>query len=355
MRINLALTLLILLSRTIAAKECIEKRKFIAVKGDLGMYQRVHPSGNFVMSSVGDRIKIFDLRTNPATAVDTPMKSEAYPVEGSWELIASPDHPVEGMKYFSFNEALREGRAVKAKFNDPEHDEYYHSAAEFPDSTKEKLHFRTSLYTQLKYRDYVVTQNSGDEPPRVEKSTVKSLCKETKDFSQPILSKDGLYVGGIAHSAKLKGPFSQTLQIFRIDGEKCVPVSDAGFATSKPSFAYPEKDKAPKLVFTGETLEPAFVVPISNRIGDRTAAYIFDSGTGRTVKISQPGESPQYPGFTRDGRVIYAGLQNGRKGFYVVDPGQVENGLGACVKSETSGPKIRRREVDAGDKPTTAR
>lgn len=427
------------------AKECIEKKRFVPVKGDMGIYNRMHPSGNFVMSTIDDRVVIYDLRKNPAKRIETPMNDETYPVEGSWDLIASPNHADLGMKYFSFDEVLRDGKGARAKFNDPEHNQYYHSAAEFADSTKEKRKFRTALYSKLKYRDYAVTPTSRGAP-KVEKSAIYSLCAkiiggkekpidgssdetlrakakaveearqklmddnlnydvETRnvnnrarredarrianasltnlrarkseyaefqrrlglaettsdDFSQPILSKDGQFIAAVTWEPGDPNGTRQTLQVFKIDGEKCTRVADAGYATSKPSFAYPEKNGAQKLTFTAENLEPRLqsreVEPsgldraaLHNRviaIWQSTIAFVFDTVTGKTLRISEPGEDPQYPGYTRDGRVIYSGRKDGSAGFFIVDPNQVEGSSGNCLGKDDVARALRENGTPA--------
>ncbi len=437
------------------AKECIEKRRFVPVPGAIGLYQRVHPSGKYTMASINGQVIIFDLTTNPARAIKTSMNDETYPVEGSWDLLASPNHDDEGMNYFSFDEVLRDGRKAQAKFNDPEHNEYYHSAAEFPDSTKEKRHFRTALYTKLRYRDYTMTPASLGRPA-VQKSEIKSLCEQivderprdpvkdealrsqlrtlektrkdslkiierhqtmsinaansrrrnelrtrllkakvsfnederkiidaqrqlglvdttNEDLSEPTLSKDAELIGTVTRSP---GELRKTLQILKIEGSKCTRVADLGYATGKASFSYPEKNVSLKLTFTGERLEsealsqtPArFLTDEENkralksdkdlrdliaqrrRPGDqldkdlrktialsmqsKAVAHMYDVGTKKTVRISEIGDSPSSPGFTRDGRIIYAGQSDGRNGFFIVDPNQADGGSGVCITKE---------------------
>ena len=166
-----------------ASSDCVPARKFVPIgtAGEsLGAYMRFHPSGRYLLSSRGGG-KLFDLESNPVRRIETPTIDEVYPVEGSWKLLASPNHNGgREMKYFSLQKILDATPGshmnVREEFSDSEHNQYYHSSAEFADSTPDNMHFRTVLYTRLRYRDYRVSWSSSGQA-LVEKGEIQNLCE----------------------------------------------------------------------------------------------------------------------------------------------------------------------------------
>jgi len=438
------------------AEECIPKKRFLPVPaGDsIGRYLRIHPSGNFVLSSVSGKVVIFDLTKNPIVQIETPANDETYPVEGSWRFLASPNHDPSTMHYYSFNDVLKNQREARPQISDSSHNEFYHSAAELPKSSDSQIHFRTVLYRNLVYRDYsasldssgnVVSHTKGRsdilcpailESHQVVSSEVRAetkdqmrkiesqraslvseimvkerLYNETRDvglrksyendlralqlelqgreadlvalrkrlglsgvgsvdLSEPILSKNGRFVAGSTH-----GPNGMTMQIFKIEEDHCTRVADTKFSTSKVSFAYSDNDDHQRIAFTGSNLIPNQPLPVSTLSDQELAdlmrrnrnirdfvrsarsrnvrgenairiaveeeylgrvyadAYVFDSRTGVTQRLTGQRESPSYPGFTRDGRLIYGGVKDNVLGFFIVDPNQIEGGSGKCITS----------------------
>ena len=165
-----------------ASQDCIPARKYVPVGGEnerLGAYMRFHPSGRYLLASVGAGV-LYDLESSPVRRIQTPTIDEVYPVEGSWKLLASPNHG-NGMRYYSLQKILdaapTNSRNVPEEFSDREHNEYYHSSAEFADSTPNNMHFRTVLFERLKYRDYRVSWSSTGEA-QVEKGPIQRICRQ---------------------------------------------------------------------------------------------------------------------------------------------------------------------------------
>ena len=58
---------------------------------DAGMYQRIHPDGQYMLTSNGYG-SVIDLRNWSSPQIRrTAANDELYPVEGSWKLVASPN------------------------------------------------------------------------------------------------------------------------------------------------------------------------------------------------------------------------------------------------------------------------
>lgn len=138
--------------------------------------------------------------------------------------------------------------------------------------------------------------------------------RDGNKLSNPVLSKDGQYVGGLVGSK---------LEVFKIDENgDCTQVFKSPFRGSKVNFSYPEKGKAPKITFTTEGGASG---------GFGRGAYIYDIETKETQLISKDGDTAYYPGFTKDGRVMYKSGKN----MVLIDPNQQDGSTAKCIKSES--------------------
>ena len=380
-----------------AAGSCVPARQFVEADVSAQIYMRIHPSGRYALASTDSSGVLYDLSVNPAKVIWTPTQNEVYPVEGNWKLLASPLHS-DGMRYYSFQKILdaeKNGNPaeVESEFNDADHNQWYHSAAELPDSKGNKLHFRTVLYDALKYRDYRVDFSNG-KASNVQLGPIRDLCahidaKQKKvttldhekrkaheaelkkilrernkladelmvmveasaysdsrvfgrrieelstvlyrseqrmadllnklgqignhsgEISEPIVSKDGRYVAVDVNGQQ---------KILKIEADRCREVYDFGFNTGKVSFAYPDSSRTVKVVFNSQ---------------ETGRASILDIKTQKVQTISDPDDLVKaYPGFTRDGRVIYASCGPSTCGFHIVDPNQLDGGSGKCITQE---------------------
>lgn len=366
--------------------DCVPARTYVKLPASMGggygaQYTRVHPSGNYMLVSGFNGVKIFDLRTNPATIIDTPMRDEAYPVQPNWDLIASPNHG-NGMRYYSFDKILNSKENTDPEFNDSSHNEYYHSSAELPGSSKANKTIRTLLWSNRRYKDYSVTrsgsnafsvQSSGDqkeicsggivepgvpqltearrlqlqqqaEPLRqrlrllevefYNDSTTENRRDQIRNeysqvsnelepiesqlnagyvrIDQPILSTNGTEFAGI---------YKGNTKIFKIDGDKCTVDKDLGFDTSKVNFSHAKPGKKGSIAFAANG-----------------RAYIYDRDKDLQIEIGTNQEGIDgyysYPGFTRDGRLIYQVRKDGEYQIAIVDPNQVDSRLGSCIDAE---------------------
>lgn len=143
----------------------------------------------------------------------------------------------------------------------------------------------------------------------------------SKTFSNPVLSKDGTLVAAGQ---------SKNMVVYRIQpGGICEQVAETGTSASKVSFSFPENGKLPKLTYTAETGASG---------GFYRSVFHMDLNTKQARQLSPRGTSASYPGFTKDGRVIYSN----EEGFYIVDPNQLDGTDNAtCVKKRAGRPVIR--------------
>ncbi len=115
---------------------------------------------------------------------------------------------------------------------------------------------------------------------------------EQMDFyvlTKPILSKDAKYVSGMLDGST---------RVYKINENKtCTEISNLGADVSKAGFAYPETFKNPVISFYVEDEEDY----------DKLELYVHDVGSKTTILVDTVRANTQmgYPGFTKDGRLVY--------------------------------------------------
>ena len=310
-----------LFSISVYGADCSSALTFISLKDVTPQiyYMRVHPSGEYLLLS-GWTSVIVDLRDpKHPQAIQTLMNKEAYPVEASkqWRWIASPNHS-DKMRYYDFQDLLAKNAQSQAVFEDGELNQFYHSSAELPGSSKNKMHFRTSIWTLLKYRDYTAYFDGNVIPKKVEKTKTKELCPNLKNvgFRQPILSKDGSEIAGL--TANKDG--HETTKVFKINkNNTCTLDYDVGFNTGKVSFSYPKAGEKPLITFAATIATKGEKGSVSRTM--RAGVWVFDPNKNQTFPISpsQEGFTVNYPGFTEDGRIFYMSTMDGRFGVTIAD------------------------------------
>jgi len=287
-----------------------------------GAYMRVHPYGKYVIFSSGLEAHIVDLteknggKINPKV-VQTPLRNEAYPVEGTWRIISSyNDHDGvrTGMGYYSFKDLLAKQRDAKLFYLDSNHNQYYSSSAELPDSSAKKIHFRTQLWSSSS-KDYTVALNSDGSLGKVTEGTKRTLCANIGQlYSVPILSKDGTEL-----STQIVG--QSTLKILSIHNDgTCSVEEDLQVAGSKANFSYPVHGKKGSLVFADPDPRAA-----KNGRSSDNVIFSYDRDKKKMKRISSPwlDSYPSYPGYTKDGRIIYKTTRNGVPGIVIADPSKI--------------------------------
>lgn len=329
-------------------------------------YIRVHPSGKYVIVSLENGIAMLVDISDPKKPKisKTPLKNEAYPVEPNWEYISSP-YSKAGMEYYRFEDILNQGESAKPAFSDFRHNQFYQSSAEYSDSTVERRHFRTLLFSTLSARDYVITKNGESVSAKPE--NLVYVCESVhKNLAQPILSKDGKFMATLELSEKdlatatdntngsdvNTGAMSSTTGIYKLEKDgSCEKTEDLGFATGKVSFSYPQEGKPDMLSFASSA---NFQSAESYNTSSVEATYLYNRETKQNQLISMPWveSEAQYPGFTKDGRVIYATKRGKQVGFVIYDPSQAELPTDKELKAR-KGPYARCFTAKSPNKPIT--
>jgi hypothetical protein len=114
------------LSFTVGADDCVPPVQYVpldasqtGVDGNglapLGSYERVSPDGRFVLRSYsGDKlgqVSLVELGERSAKATVTPLRNEAFPVQGTWRYIVDVDG-----SHYALTDLLREQSRAKPLF-----------------------------------------------------------------------------------------------------------------------------------------------------------------------------------------------------------------------------------------------
>ncbi len=322
--------------------KCPPQKRYVAlnVRGTVS-YVRYHPQNKFILYTDGPSSKIIPLDiSNQQIIAKDPIKTsfgvEPYPVEYvnkdgkvDWKYIATG-----GGQYFNFDDFLKgkpdDRRSFTSEFSDLEHKEFYHSCGLVQ---KAPLKFRTMIWTDLKVRDYTVSDsaNSKSENNVIEKSKIISVCSKIYELDQnnnkvfiekekinpknPILSRDARFISVRLPDANDPYKSSQPNHILEIKPEgECYLVGNLGYSANKPQFGYVKADEKPKIVARVE----------SGFSGKFKSGIVFvDFNTNPKTEIRLDDEEDGIvtdPGFTEDGKIIYLRkkFQNGSTAELVI-------------------------------------
>ena len=305
--------------------ECVPPKVSVDYPEDIphvGVYHRVHPSGNYVLASkasgtiYGNNVVIIDLTGKneageiEAKGIATPMIDETYPIEGNWDMFASPNHG-DGMRYYKWDDILNKQKGAQPVLTDREHNEWYHSSAERPGSNKRDFKFRTMLYGN-RYRDYSMSfDDKGNLKDKTISQTKRACTNITNYLDSPILSKDGSEV------ASLHGRATVILKINDEDST-CQIVDELGVYTSKVNFSYPKPGTKGQVVYVANT-----ITQVNGQYREVSGIHIYDRDSKVHKRLSLPTESSaSYPGMTEDGRVVY--INRRERQIVTVDPNQID-------------------------------
>lgn len=381
--------------------ECVPAKVFVKIEEDGGYFIRINPKGNKIIfgdlnQEVGTNRTVLlklseqvDPQKYTVTKEETPFNDETYPVDTSadeWELIASPHHESK-MRYYEFDEFLKNGKKAKPIYED-DFDGDYHSAAELKSSQKNKKLIRTVLWRNQQYADYEYIKGNGSKPStmlplkkgRVCQNIVmedlspvelieeekardlsdKIIAEYIKEFSklpkqvdmQEEIKKNETLKKLLAQFEKIK--FSDKiktfdepilnktgdkiaavvgthLKVFQINGDmKCTQIHDLGTYTSKARFSYPSPDGTELVIYKKKLFE-------GNKLSNRIVILNMKTGEESVVPSDVPVSS--FIEFSKDGRIFFfSDSGRGAKGYWIMDlnqisaTGEVNTDTKTCIK-----------------------
>jgi hypothetical protein len=320
----------------------------------LGAYERVSPDGRFVLRSYSGarlgEVSLIELSAQGQVirAIPTPLKNEAFPVQGSWRYLVDTngDHyTFESIARISYagERPISSTNAPRPVFRGGM-DGFYAAASELPSSKPGHIRIRSLSWPNASGDSQ--TQGEGALVSRtIEVDTRRQAitadtgpvfhCRERvrQDgslYALPMISVDGQEFAALPQTP-VQG--KQTMRIFGFgsDGKGCELRQSFDFSSGKAIFGFSEsatsssRAKAAGLAweyqgqafwYSRELQQPFNITPFELE-GRRT-------GAGFELTASA------FPGLTQDGRVIYgatlkdcaSGTCRERVGYMISDPYQ---------------------------------
>ncbi len=295
----------------------------------LGAYERVSPDGRFILRSFsGSRlgeVSLIELTTDGQVrrAIPTPLKNEAFPVQGSWRYLVDTngDHytfdSILSRKYngqlpISSQNPLRP--VFRGGMNG-----FYAAASELPSSKPGHIRIRSLSWPNSSGDSQ--TQGQGALVSRtIEVDTRRHAithdtgpvfhCKDRVRQDGPLYALPMISVDGNEFAALPQTPVQgkQTMRIFGFgeDGKACEARQSFDFSSGKTIFGFPQTaksgDSAQSADLAWEYQGNAFWY--SRELGQPFNLSPFEL-EGRRTGADFELTASAFPGLTRDGRVIY--------------------------------------------------
>ena len=378
-----------------AAQQCIPQNQFIALdpalaglndenQVALGAYERISPDGRYVLRSYSGKklsaVSLVELPGPPGLSamagqvsrqriLSTPFSNEAFPVQGSWRYLVDTNGD-----HYTFSSILGNKYVGKVAFSGGM-DGFYATASEvggsYPARNAQPVNIRSLSWPNANAPGSATENRQGEGMLTARTLTVDALKQSVVADTNRVnlclnrLAQDGamyalpmISVDGLEFAALPQNPISgvPTMRIFEFgaDGKQCVPSGQFTLQSGKVIFGFSSKAKKHADVAyeyrgqiwwvqrdnSAKSLQALNLAPWE----DPAAIGIKTQPTYKDVTASA------FPGFTRDGRVIYAAnwrrcesaidshcTQEG--GYVVADPYQSNAFRNELLKSNAKAPK----------------
>ncbi len=292
----------------------------------LGAYERVSPDGRYVLRSFsGSRlgeVSLIELSADGKVlrAIPTPLKNEAFPVQGSWRYLVDTNGD-----HYTFESILRSAdpsylpkslqnvaKPVKPVFSGGM-DGFYAAASELPSSKPGHIRIRSLSWpnasgdSQTQGEGALATRTIEVDTQRqriTQDSGVVFHCRERVNVDGPLYALPMINVDGTEFAALPQTPIQgkQTMRIFGFgqDGKGCEAKQTFDFASGKAIFGFSVDSKPANIAW--EYNAQAFWYSRELQIPFNIAPFELEGrATGQTFELF----ASAFPGLTRDGRVIY--------------------------------------------------
>jgi hypothetical protein len=320
----------------------------------LGAYERVSPDGRFILRSYSGsklgEVSLIELSADGHVlrAIPTPLKNEAFPVQGSWRYLVDTNGD-----HYTFNSILsntggRQGTFSSDKFPHPVFrggmDGFYAAASELPSSKPSHVRIRSLSWPNATGDSQ--TQGEGALVSRtIEVDTQRHRitadsgpvfhCRERVSQDGPLYALPMISVDGQEFAALPQTPVQgkQTMRIFGFgsDGKGCDLRQSFDFSSGKAIFGFSEiasssqSAKAADLAWEYKG-QAVWYSRELKRPFNLTPFELEGRRTGADFELT----ASAFPGLTVDGRVIYgvtlkdctSGNCRDRAGYIISDPYQ---------------------------------
>jgi hypothetical protein len=319
----------------------------------LGSYERVSPDGRFVLRSFsGTRlgeVSLIELSADGKVvrAIPTPLKNEAFPVQGSWRYLVDTngDHytfeSILRNRYAGYlpNSSQYTAKPVKPVFSGGMNG-FYAAASELPSDKPGHVRIRSLSWpnasgdSQTQGEGALATRTIEVDTQRQRitfDSGVTFHCRERVRIDGPLYALPMISVDGTEFAALPQTPVQgkQTMRIFgfRQDGKGCEAKQTFDFSSGKAIFGFSSQGRAANIAweynaqafwYSRELQNPFNIAPFE----------LEGRATGQNFELL----ASAFPGLTRDGRVIYgatlkdcstgAASCRERVGYIISDPYQ---------------------------------
>jgi hypothetical protein len=338
----------------------------------LGAYERVSPDGRYILRSYSGsklgEVSVMELSAEGQVlrAIPTPLKNEAFPVQGSWRYLVDTngDHyTFDSILHSSIigNSAISSQRLPRPVFKGGM-DGFYAAASELPSSKSGHILIRSLSWPHATGDSQ--TQGEGALVSRtIEVDTQRHRitldtgpvfhCRNRVRQDGPLYALPMISVDGQEFAALPQTPVEgkQTMRIFGFgqDGKGCDLREAFDFSSGKAIFGFSQAHQAAHLAweyqgqaywYSRELQRPFNIAPFE----------LQGRATGKDFDL----QASAFPGITRDGRVIYGatlqdctqGTCQNRAGYMISDPYQ-SNAYRSFLLSDKGA--ARRQCITQGD------
>ncbi len=320
----------------------------------LGAYERVSPDGRYILRSYsGQRlgeVSLIELSADGqiVRAIPTPLKNEAFPVQGSWRYLVDTNGD-----YYTFESILRSSDAGYRAFlsqNSPRPvfrggmDGFYAAASELPSAKSGHIRIRSLSWPNASGDSQ--TQGEGALVSRtIEVDTQRHRitadtgpvfhCRERIAQDGPLYALPMISVDGLEFAALPQMPLEgkQTMRVFGFGelGKSCDIKEAFDFSSGKAIFGFSQtgsdetKTQAAHLAWEYQG-QAVWYSRQLQRPFNLAPFELQGRATGQDFELT----ASAFPGITRDGRVIYGatlkdcknGVCRDRAGYMISDPYQ---------------------------------
>jgi hypothetical protein len=294
----------------------------------LGAYERVSPDGRFVLRSFSGarlgEVSLIELSSTGQVlqAIATPLKNEAFPVQGSWRYLVDTNGD-----HYTFESILRSPQAGSSLFSSKDSprpvfrggmDGFYAAASELPSSKSGHIRIRSLSWpnsagdTQTQGEGALVSRTIEVDIQRhriTADSGVVFHCRERIGQDGPLYALPMISVDGNEFAAlpQLPQQGKQTMRIFGFgeDGKSCDMRQSFDFSSGKAIFGFPQNTSG----------QASATAPLAWEYQGNAYWYSRELGVpfnlrpfeleGRRTGADFDLTASAFPGLTADGRVIY--------------------------------------------------
>ncbi len=332
-------------------QQCIPQNQFIALDPDLaglnddkqvalGAYERVSPDGRYILRSFsGSKLSAVSLVEIPGPPglnaikghvsrqriLSTPFSNEAFPVQGSWRYLVDTNGD-----HYTFNSILSNKYAGKVVFSGGM-DGFYAAASEvggsYPTRNAQPVNIRSLSWPNANASGSATENRQGEGMLTARTLTVDALKQNVIADSNRVnlclnrLREDGamyalpmISVDGQEFAALPQNPVAgvATMRIFEFgaDGKQCVPSGQFTLQSGKVIFGFSSKTKKHADVayeYRGQVWWVRRDDSLKSLIPLNLAPWEDPAfKPSKTSPAYKDVTASAFPGFTRDGRVIYA-------------------------------------------------